>query len=67
MEIAKTHVILTIISVCQCSALKHAWDTGHNAQIAAIRGVVLRNLRPALTTAPLSIIGAPLPSGHRLP
>ncbi len=44
---AKTHATLTIINVCQCSVLKHAWDTGHSAQIAAMREEARQNLNNA--------------------
>jgi hypothetical protein len=63
---AKELVSLIIISVRQYSVLKHALDTGHSAQIAAMRVEELKNRKLVLTTAKLSTISVRLNSGSSL-
>jgi hypothetical protein len=63
---AKQLVSSIIISVHQNSLVKHALDTGHSAQIAAMRLEELKNRKIALTTAKLSIISVRLKLGSSL-
>ena len=63
---AKQLVYSIIISVKPRSVLNHALDTGHSAQIAAIRVEELKNRKLALTTAKLSTISVRLKSGSSL-
>ena len=63
---AKQLVYSIIISVKPRSVLNHALDTGHSAQIAAIRVEELKNRKLALTTAKLSTNSVRLKSGSSL-